>query len=151
MHLRSIDPTPVRASPTPMGQRMPSLLNDAWEWLYRVEEARKAADLLTDPHAKEAMIELGIFCERKARAAIARASALHLSAAELPAHSDRRYGSLNQTRSLRVYRVRLGKVQWTSRQIGELRTGGAGEQQYRIQPRLHRRLSEHWTQPIAIR
>jgi hypothetical protein len=75
MHLRSIDRTPVRASPTPTGQRIPSLLNDAWEWLDRLEEARKAAELLTDPDAKEVMIQLGQFCQRQAREAIERAMA----------------------------------------------------------------------------
>jgi hypothetical protein len=30
-----------------------SVLNDTWEWLYRAEEARKAAEQLTDPDAKQ--------------------------------------------------------------------------------------------------
>lgn len=54
---------------------MPSLLKDAWEWLRQAEEARKAVDQLTDPDAKEVMLQLGLFCERLARAAVARATA----------------------------------------------------------------------------
>jgi hypothetical protein len=36
-----------------------SVLNDTWEWLYRAEEARKAAEQLTDPDAKQCMLQLG--------------------------------------------------------------------------------------------
>jgi hypothetical protein len=50
-----------------------SVLNDTWEWLYRAEEARKAAEQLTDPDAKQCMFQLGRYYDRLARAAIAQA------------------------------------------------------------------------------
>jgi D-arabinose 1-dehydrogenase-like Zn-dependent alcohol dehydrogenase len=40
-------------------ERVASVLNDTWEWLYRAEEARKAAEQLTDPDAKQCMLQLG--------------------------------------------------------------------------------------------
>ena len=40
-------------------ERVASVLNDIWEWLYRAEEARKAAEQLTDPDAKQCMLQLG--------------------------------------------------------------------------------------------
>jgi hypothetical protein len=54
---------------------MGSVLNDAWEWLYHAEEARKAAERLTDPDAKECMLELGRYFDRQARTAALRARA----------------------------------------------------------------------------
>jgi hypothetical protein len=50
-----------------------SVLNDTWEWLYRAEEARKAAEQLTDPDAKQCMLQLGRYYDGLARAVIAQA------------------------------------------------------------------------------
>jgi hypothetical protein len=47
-----------------------SVLNDTWEWLYRAEEARKAAEQLTDPDAKQCMLQLGRYYDGLARAAV---------------------------------------------------------------------------------
>jgi hypothetical protein len=54
---------------------MPSFLNDVWEWLYHAEKARKAAERLTDPDAKKAMLELGRYYDWLARDVIAGARA----------------------------------------------------------------------------
>ena len=48
---------------------MPSLLNEALEWLDRAEQAREVADQLTDPSARKAVLELADSFERLARAA----------------------------------------------------------------------------------
>jgi hypothetical protein len=64
-----------------------SVLNDTWEWLYRAEEARKAAEQLTDPEAKQCMLQLGRYYDRLARAAIAQARP-QLGNFALVAHSD---------------------------------------------------------------
>jgi hypothetical protein len=37
---------------------MPSLLNEAMEWLDRAEQAREVAGQLTDPTARKAVLEL---------------------------------------------------------------------------------------------
>jgi hypothetical protein len=47
-----------------------SVLNDTWEWLYRAEEARKAAEQLTDPDAKQCMLQLGRYYDGLAWAAV---------------------------------------------------------------------------------
>jgi hypothetical protein len=49
---------------------MPSLVNEAWEWLDRAEQAREVAGQLTDPAAKQAVIKLADSYERLARAAV---------------------------------------------------------------------------------
>ena len=49
---------------------MPSLVDDAWDWLDRAEQARKVAGQLTDPGAQKAIIELAESFERLARAAV---------------------------------------------------------------------------------
>jgi hypothetical protein len=67
-----------------------SVLNDTWEWLYRAKEARKAAEQLTDPDAKQCMLQLGRHYDRLARAAIAQARP-HEGNFALVAH----WGSLN--------------------------------------------------------
>jgi hypothetical protein len=36
---------------------MPSLVDDAWDWLDRAEQAREVAGQLTDPDAKRAMLQ----------------------------------------------------------------------------------------------
>ena len=69
---------------------MAPVLNDTWEWLYRAEEARKAAEQLTDPGAKQCMLQLGRYYDGLARAAIAQARPQD-SNFTLVAHS----GSLN--------------------------------------------------------
>jgi hypothetical protein len=56
---------------------MTSLSNDAWEWLYQAEKARKAAKQHTDPDAKKAMLELGRYYDWLARDVIAGATAGH--------------------------------------------------------------------------
>ena len=37
---------------------MPSLLDEAWEWLDRAEQAREVAEQLTDPSARRAVLDL---------------------------------------------------------------------------------------------
>ena len=49
---------------------MPSLVNDAWDWLDRAEQAREVAGQLTDPAAKKAVAQLAESYERLARAAV---------------------------------------------------------------------------------
>jgi hypothetical protein len=49
---------------------MPSLLDDAWEWLDRAEQAREVAGQLTDQGAKQAVLHLAESYERLARAAV---------------------------------------------------------------------------------
>jgi len=48
---------------------MPSILNEALEWLDRAEQAREVAGQLTDPGAKRAVLELAESFDRLARAA----------------------------------------------------------------------------------
>ena len=48
---------------------MPSLLNEALEWLDRAEQAREVAGQLTDPTAKSAVLALADSYDRLARAA----------------------------------------------------------------------------------
>ena len=48
---------------------MPSILNEALEWLERAEQAREVAGLLTDPGAKKAVLELAESFVLLARAA----------------------------------------------------------------------------------
>jgi hypothetical protein len=48
---------------------MPSILNEALEWLDRAEQAREVAGQLTDPGARKAVFELAESFDRLARAA----------------------------------------------------------------------------------
>jgi hypothetical protein len=48
---------------------MPSMLNEALEWLDRAEQAREVAGQLTDPGARKAVLELAQSFDRLARAA----------------------------------------------------------------------------------
>ena len=48
---------------------MRSILNEAFEWLYRAEQAREVAGQLTDPGARKAVLELAESFDRLARAA----------------------------------------------------------------------------------
>ena len=48
---------------------MPSILNEAFEWLDRAEQAREVAGQLTDPGARKAVLELAQSFDRLARAA----------------------------------------------------------------------------------
>jgi hypothetical protein len=48
---------------------MPSLVDEAPEWLDRAEQAREVAGQLTDPGAKQAVLQLAESYERLARAA----------------------------------------------------------------------------------
>ena len=48
---------------------MPSMLNEAFEWLDRAEQAREVAGQLTDPGARKAVLELAESFDRLARAA----------------------------------------------------------------------------------
>jgi len=52
---------------------MLSLVDEAWEWLDRAEQAREVAGLLRDPGAKQAVLQLAESYERLARAATGRA------------------------------------------------------------------------------
>jgi hypothetical protein len=54
---------------------MSSPVDDALEWLGRAEQAREVARLLSDPGAKEAVLQLAENYERLARAAVDRAGA----------------------------------------------------------------------------
>ena len=49
--------------------QMPSILNEALEWLDRAEQAREVAGHLTDPGARKAVFELAESFDRLARAA----------------------------------------------------------------------------------
>src|SRR6516164_5710694 len=51
------------------GPKMPSILNEALEWLDRAEQAREVAGQLTDPGARKAVLELAESFDRLARAA----------------------------------------------------------------------------------
>ena len=48
---------------------MPSILNEAFEWRDRAEQAREVAGQLTDPGARRAVLELADSFDRLARAA----------------------------------------------------------------------------------
>jgi len=48
---------------------MPSILNEALEWLDRAERAQEVAGQLSDPHARKAVLELADSFDRLARAA----------------------------------------------------------------------------------
>jgi hypothetical protein len=48
---------------------MPSILNEALEWLDRAEQAREVAGQLSDPGARQAVLELAESFDRLARAA----------------------------------------------------------------------------------
>jgi hypothetical protein len=48
---------------------MPSILNEALEWLDRAEQAREVPGQLTDPSARKAVLELAESFDRLARAA----------------------------------------------------------------------------------
>ena len=48
---------------------MPSMSNEAFEWLDRAEQAREVAGQLTDPGARTAVLELAASFDRLARAA----------------------------------------------------------------------------------
>ena len=49
---------------------MSSLVDEAFDWLDRAEQAREVAGQLTDPAAKQAVIRLAESYERLARAAV---------------------------------------------------------------------------------
>ena len=49
------------------GPKMPSILNEAWEWLDRAKQAREVAGQLNDPSAR--VLELAESFDRLARAA----------------------------------------------------------------------------------
>jgi len=48
---------------------MPSLIDEVWEWLDRAEQAREVAEQLTDPGAKQAVLQLAENFDRLARTA----------------------------------------------------------------------------------
>jgi hypothetical protein len=54
---------------------MPPVLNEAAEWLDRAEQAREVVGLLSDPGAKQAVLQVAESYERLARAAADRARA----------------------------------------------------------------------------
>jgi hypothetical protein len=53
-----------------MEEQMPSLADEAFEWLDRAEQAREVAEQLTDPSASNAVKQLAESFERLARAAV---------------------------------------------------------------------------------
>jgi molecular chaperone GrpE (heat shock protein) len=55
--------------------QMPSILNEALEWLDRAEQAREVAGQLTDPSARKAVLALAENFDRLARAAAAPTAA----------------------------------------------------------------------------
>jgi hypothetical protein len=54
---------------------MPSILNETLHWLDRAEQAREVAGQLTDPSARNAVLELAESFDRLARAAAAPTAA----------------------------------------------------------------------------
>jgi hypothetical protein len=66
---------------------MPSLVDDAMDWLDRAEQAREVAGELTDPTARNAVIQLAESYERLARAAVTPAV---LRRRELARHGQER-------------------------------------------------------------
>ena len=54
---------------------MPSILNEALQWLDRAEQAREVAGQLTDPSARKAVLALAENFDRLARAAAAPTAA----------------------------------------------------------------------------
>jgi hypothetical protein len=62
-------------APNSREDQMSSPVDDALEWLGRAEQAREVAGLLSDPGAKEAVLQLAENYERLARAAVDRAGA----------------------------------------------------------------------------
>jgi hypothetical protein len=54
---------------------MPSFVDDALHWLDRAEQAREVAGELTDPGAKQAVLQVAEIFEGLARTAVDRASA----------------------------------------------------------------------------
>ena len=54
---------------------MPSILNEALDWLDRAEQAREVAGQLTDPSARKAVLELSESFDRLAQAAAAPTAA----------------------------------------------------------------------------
>jgi hypothetical protein len=61
--------TAAAGETTEGGPKMPSILNEAFEWLDRAEQAREVAGQLTDPGARKAVFELAQSFDRLARAA----------------------------------------------------------------------------------
>ena len=55
--------------------QMPSILNEASQWLDRAEQAREVAAQLTDPGARRAVLELAESFDRLAKAAAAPTAA----------------------------------------------------------------------------
>jgi hypothetical protein len=55
--------------------QMPSILNEALEWLDRADQAREVAGQLTEPSARKAVLELAESFDRLARAAAAPTAA----------------------------------------------------------------------------
>ena len=49
---------------------MPSLLDEAWEWLDRAKQAREVAGLMGDPASRDAVMRLAESYERLAQAAV---------------------------------------------------------------------------------
>jgi len=54
---------------------VPSLVDEALDWLDRAEQAREVAGQLTDPGAKQAVLQLAESFDRLARSAADRARA----------------------------------------------------------------------------
>jgi hypothetical protein len=54
---------------------MTPLLNDAWDWLNHAEQARKAAEQLTNREAREVMLQLGQLYLRLAQTSFTQARA----------------------------------------------------------------------------
>jgi hypothetical protein len=65
-------------APNSREDQMSSPVDDALEWLGRAEQAREVAGLLSDPGAKEAVLQLAAHYERLARAAVDRAERRNL-------------------------------------------------------------------------
>ena len=70
---------------------MPSILNEALEWLDRAEQAREVAGQLNDPGARKAVLELAESFERLARAAAAPTAARRRSPGRF-CRRDRQFG-----------------------------------------------------------
>ena len=81
---------------------MPSILNEALEWLERAEQAREVAGQLTDPAARKAVLELAENFDRLARAAVLRRRGTGRK-------RSRKSLMISPMRSLAKHQVRVGR------------------------------------------
>jgi hypothetical protein len=68
--------------------QMPSILNEALQWLDRAEQAREVAGQLADPGARRAVLELAESFDRLAKAAAAPTAARRRELATITRHPE---------------------------------------------------------------